>query len=156
MAANIIKLLLKYLYEVEMRMPEAEASEMFKALAVETRVKILDILKTSGPIGAKGIASLIGITPAAVSQHLRILKQAGLVRSERQGYWIPYSVNEGALEECRKLLNEVCTCECGCSDAAGFKEKGKSTTLEDLKDYEKELKGELKAIRERIAELESR
>lgn len=136
-------------------MAEAEASEMFKALAVETRVKILDILKSRGSMGAKGISDIIGITPAAVSQHLRILKQAGLVRSERQGYWIPYSINEEALEDCRKLLNEVCTCGCGCIDAVGFREKGlQSATLENLKDYEKELKGELKATRERISELE--
>ncbi|RJP26140.1 MAG: ArsR family transcriptional regulator [Actinobacteria bacterium] len=138
-------------------MSGAEASEMFKALAVETRVRILDILKSRGPMGAKGIADIIGITPAAVSQHLRILKQAGLVRSERQGYWIPYSINEEALEECRKLLNDVCTCGCGCVDAVGFRDKGlQGATLKELKDYERELREELEAARERIAELERR
>jgi len=136
-------------------MAEAEASEMFKALAVETRVKILDILKSRGPMGAKGIADIIGITPAAVSQHLRILKQAGLVRSERQGYWIPYSIDEDAMEECRRLLNDVCTCGCGCSDAAGFKDKAlQGADLDELKRYEKELQRELAATRERIAELD--
>jgi ArsR family transcriptional regulator len=138
-------------------MAEAEASEMFKALAVETRVKILDILKSRGPMGAKGISDIIGITPAAVSQHLRILKQAGLVRSERQGYWIPYSIDEEALEECRKLLNDVCTCGCGCIDAGGFRDKGlQGATLDELKEYESELKRELRAARERIAELEEK
>jgi len=73
-------------------------SEMFKVLAVETRVKIIELLKSKGPLGAKNIAGLVGITPAAVSQHLKILRQAGLVRSERKGYWIPYSIDEEALE----------------------------------------------------------
>jgi ArsR family transcriptional regulator len=138
-------------------MTDVEASEMFKALAVETRVKILDILKARGPLGTKGIADLLGITPAAVSQHLRILRQAGLVRSERQGYWIPYSIDEEALEECRRLLNEVCTCGCECGRALGSTERDpQSSSLENLKEYEKELKRELKSTRERIAELESR
>ena len=60
-----------------------EPIEMLKALAVETRVKIIELLKSEGPLGAKKIAELFGITPAAVSQHLKILKQAGFVRSER-------------------------------------------------------------------------
>ncbi|MEE8480050.1 MAG: metalloregulator ArsR/SmtB family transcription factor, partial [Desulfobacterales bacterium] len=68
-----------------------EPSEIFKVLSVETRVKIIELLKAQGPLGAKDIAATIGITTAAVSQHLKILKQAGLVRSERKGYWIPYT-----------------------------------------------------------------
>ena len=78
-----------------------EPAEMFKALAVETRVKIIDLLKSEGPLGAKKISELLGVTPAAVSQHLKILKQAGFVRSERNGYWIPYSIDEKALNSCR-------------------------------------------------------
>ena len=46
-----------------------DPAEMFKALAVETRVKIIELLKSEGPLGAKKIAELVGITPAAVSQH---------------------------------------------------------------------------------------
>jgi DNA-binding transcriptional ArsR family regulator len=134
-------------------MPQVEASEMFKALAVETRVKILDILKSRGPLGAKGIAEVIGVTPAAVSQHLRILKQAGLVRSERKGYWIPYSIDENALEDCRKLLNEVCTC--GCQGTCEFGERElRGVGLEALRNYEMELSRELESTRERIRELE--
>jgi ArsR family transcriptional regulator len=91
---------------------ELESFEMFKALAVETRVKILDLLKAQGPLGAKEMARLLGITPAAASQHLKIMRQAGLVRSERKGYWIPYSINAKALEKYRLILTQVCTCGC--------------------------------------------
>ncbi|MCL5985548.1 MAG: metalloregulator ArsR/SmtB family transcription factor [Actinobacteria bacterium] len=131
-----------------------EPSEIFKALSIETRVKILEILKSKGPLGSKNIAEMVGITPAAVSQHLKILKQAGLVRSERNGYWIPYSIDKEALENCRQILNEICTC--GCRGSGKFKEKELSdSNLESLKKYEKELQNEFRIIQERIKEIES-
>ena len=127
-------------------------SEIFKVLAVETRVRIIDLLKSKGPLGVKNIAELVGITPAAISQHLKILRQSGLVRSERKGYWIPYSIDEEALENCRQILNEVCTC--GCRGTGKFKEKVlNKTSLESLRKYEKELQNELKTVRERIKEI---
>ncbi|HHT9138533.1 MAG TPA: ArsR/SmtB family transcription factor [Candidatus Wunengus sp. YC60] len=130
-------------------------SEIFKVLAVETRVRIIDLLKSTGPLGAKNIAELVGITPAAVSQHLKILRQSGLVRSERKGYWIPYSIDENALENCRQILNEVCTC--GCLGTGKFKEKElRETSLESLRKYEKELRNELRTVRERVKEIESK
>ena len=124
-------------------------SEMFKVLAVETRVRIIDLLKSRGPLGVKNIAELVGVTPAAVSQHLKILRQSGLVRSERKGYWIPYSIDEEALENCRQILNEVCTC--GCRGTGKFKEKElRGASLESLMKYKKELQNELRTVRERI------
>ncbi len=130
-----------------------EPSEIFKVLSVETRVKILELLKTQGPLGAKEIGVKIGITTAAVSQHLKILKQAGLVRSERKGYWIPYSIDEKALENCRQILNEVCTC--GCKGTGKFREiESERSNLESLKKYEEELKNELIAVRQRVNKVE--
>ena len=85
-------------------------TDMFKALSVETRLKIIKLLKTKGPLGVKNIAERIGVTPAAVSQHMKILRLSGLVRFERKGYWIPYSIDEPAMENCRQLLNKICTC----------------------------------------------
>jgi len=132
-----------------------EPFEVLKALAVETRVKIIDILKSKGPLGAKNIAEVIGITPAAISQHLKILRQAGLVRSERKGYWIPYTINEEALENCRQILNDICTC--GCRGTGKFKEKElNDSNLGSLKRYEKELRNELRIVRERVNEIESK
>lgn len=134
---------------------QIEPSEMFKVLAVETRVKIIDLLKTEGPLGAKKISELLGVTPAAVSQHLRILRQVGLVRSERNGYWIPYSIDEDALHNCRELLTEICTC--GCRGTGNFKEEEIAySSLEALKKYKNEIEVELKNVRQRIQELESR
>lgn len=130
---------------------DLEVSEMFKVLAVETRVRILDLMKAQGPLGAKEIARQLGITAAAASQHLKILRQAGLVRSERQGYWIPYSINAEALERYRRQLTEVCSC--GCRGTMKWREQELADTdLEALKKYEKDLQEELQSVRQRIKE----
>jgi DNA-binding transcriptional ArsR family regulator len=134
---------------------ELDYAEMFKVLAVESRVKIIELLKTRGPLGAKEIGRLLGITPAAASQHLKILKQAGLVRNERQGYWIPYTLNVEALEKYRRILSQVCTC--GCQGTGKWQEKEIATTsLESLQQYERNLKAELTLIQQRIKELEKK
>ena len=131
-----------------------DPSEMFKVLGAETRVRIIELLKSKGPLGAKNIAETLGITPAAVSQHLKVLRQAGLVRNERKGYWIPYSIDEEALENCRSILTEVCTC--GCRGTGNFRESElRGSSLESLKTYEKELENELRIVRERVKAMES-
>lgn len=130
-----------------------EPAEIFKVLSVETRVKIIELLKSNGPLGVKEISENLGITPPAVSQHLKTLKQAGMVRSERQGYWIPYTINVEAMENCRKLLDEVCTC--GCQGTGKFKEKElNKANLEALRKYEIELLNELKIVRNRVKEID--
>ena len=131
-----------------------EPSEICKVLSVETRVKIVELLKARGPLGAQDIAATIGITTAAVSQHLKILKHAGLVRSERKGYWIPYSIDEKAMEDCRQILNEVCTCGCqGTGKFRGTELEG--STAASLKKYEEELRKELRIVRQRLQKIES-
>ena len=130
----------------------AEPSEMFKVLGVETRVRIIEILKSKGPVGVNAIAKTLGITPAAVSQHLKILKQAGLVQNERKGYWIPYSVNVLALDNCRCMLDKVCTC--GCDEGERHNGRGKhKDDLASLVEHEKELMERLEVIRERISKI---
>ena len=130
-------------------------SEIFKVLSVETRVKIIELLKTQGPMGAKDIGAQLGITTAAVSQHLKILKQAGLVRSERKGYCIPYAIDEKAMESCRQLLNEVCTC--GCQGTLNFKASDPNClNRQSLQKYEAELEKELATVRQRLKEFEAK
>ena len=131
-----------------------DPAEIFKVLSVDTHVNIIELLKANGALGVKDISAKLGLTPPAISQHLKILKQAGMVRSERKGYWIPYTINVEAMENCRKVLDEVCTC--GCQGTGKFKEKELSkASLEALKKYEKELQNELKVVRDRVKEIDS-
>jgi len=127
-----------------------EPSDIFKALSVETRVKIIELLKSKGPLGVNNIAKRIGVTPAAISQHLKILKLAGLVHNERKGYWIPYSLNNFALENFRQLLNKFCA---GGYRSAVRPRRGparRKNRLESLQKKERELKTEIKTVRKRI------
>lgn len=129
-------------------------SEVFKAMSVETRVKIINILKTKGPLNVSTISEMLGITNSAVSQHLKILRHVGLVRSERDGFWIPYAINEEGMEKCRQILNKVCTC--GCQETGNFREQDlNNASIADLRKYESELITELQTVRERISKIAS-
>ncbi len=134
-----------------------EQAELFKVLGVETRIRIIELLKQRGPLGANELAGSLGITPSAVSQHLKVLRYAGLVRSERKGYWLPYEVDPAALEQCRELLTEVCTCGC---EASGRVREAELQNAKDklslLKKYEQELKKELREVKIRIKEIQSK
>ena len=131
--------------------PELEPVEFLKVLAVESRVKIIELLKTQGPLGVKELAKLLGISPPAVSQHLRILRHAGFVRRERKGYWLPYSLNEDTLDKCGQKLLEICTC--GCEGTGEWREKElQDANLDALRNYEEELLKELERVRQQIQE----
>ncbi len=88
-----------------------KAADLFKILSVDKRIEIIEHLK-NGNMNVNALAESLGITSSALSQHLRVLRSAGLVTDERKGYWIHYSLNREALEECRQRLNRVCTCGC--------------------------------------------
>lgn len=77
---------------------------VLKMLADETRFKIIQLL-LSHDLCVGALASRLGISRAAVSQHLRLLKEHGLVRGEKRGYWTHYAVNREKLAETAALLN---------------------------------------------------
>jgi ArsR family transcriptional regulator len=127
-------------------------SEVFKVLGDSTRLKILDMLKQEGALPVKTMAEKLGISAAAVSQHLKALKYAGLVSSERQGYWVPYSVDEQALENCCGMLIDVCTCHR--SGPTVRVRLTKSDNLEELRLTREQLKRKLAEVEERLSDLE--
>jgi len=88
-----------------------EAAELFKLLSVDKRIEIIELLKKE-PLSVNALAEKLKVSQSAVSQHLRVLKSAGLVNDERRGYWTYYSLNRDTLEKCRLRLNRVCTCGC--------------------------------------------
>ena len=135
---------------------ETKQADLFKVLGVDTRIRIIELLKQKGPLGANEMSEILRITPSAVSQHLKILKHAGLVQNERKGYWIPYEINPAALEKCVEFLSSVCTC--GCKGTGQFREaKLNNVENEDkvalLEKYEKELREELNKVQTQIEEL---
>jgi DNA-binding transcriptional ArsR family regulator len=80
--------------------------KVFKALSSESRLKIVRLLKEH-PQCVNAIAERLGMTQSAVSQHLRILKEAGLVRGLKRGNWMHYEMPVESLENCGRALAEV-------------------------------------------------
>lgn len=83
-----------------------EAARIFKVLSVESRIRILSLLG-SRSLCVNALANALGITPAAISQHLRILRDAGIVDAEKRGYFVHYRVNRKRLNEWRQIINRL-------------------------------------------------
>ena len=81
-------------------------ARVFRALSVDTRVRIVQLLKERSQC-VNALASRLGVTPAAVSQHLRILRDADLVTGEKRGYYVHYEVNGKTLEAWKTLANQL-------------------------------------------------
>lgn len=73
-------------------------STVFKALADPTRRGILQLLK-AGPMGAGEIADHFAISKSTLSAHFAVLREAGLVGSEKSGKTVTYWLNATVLEE---------------------------------------------------------
>ncbi len=78
-------------------------NKLFKALNDSTRRQILDLLKEKD-LSAGEIAEAFDISKPSISHHLDLLKNAGLVSSERDGQFIVYSLDTTALEEATQWL----------------------------------------------------
>lgn len=87
-------------------------AELLQALRDPTRLRILSVLDTACvPVGA--IVAATGLRQPAVSHHLRVLRDRGLVRAERRGAYVYYCAASEALgsaiEAARALLEDRST-----------------------------------------------
>ncbi len=88
-------------------MPDMEkAARVFKVLSAETRVRMIELLKRR-PLCVNALAKSLNITPPAVSQHLRVMRDAGLVAAGKQGYFVHYRVNEETLADWNRLAKQI-------------------------------------------------
>jgi ArsR family transcriptional regulator len=90
-------------------MKQTDLVPVFKALGDPTRLKILDLLRSRGKscceliareergLCACDIEAAVGLSQAAVSHHMDLLRRAGLVEAEKRGRWMFYRRNETAL-----------------------------------------------------------
>lgn len=69
----------------------AHCAEMLSALAAPERLRILQLL-AGGEQNVTQIIDRAGITPPNVSHHLSVLKQVGLIRAEKRGRFVYYSI----------------------------------------------------------------
>lgn len=80
--------------------------DTLRALADPTRREILNLLKKSR-LSAGEISDHFSISGAAVSRHLSVLKEADLIRDEREGKFIYYELNATVLEEIILWISEL-------------------------------------------------
>ncbi len=85
-----------------------QLARIFKALSVDTRVRIVLLLKERA-LCVNALAARLKVSASAVSQHLRILRGADLVTSDKRANYVHYQLNRATLERWRKLASGLLT-----------------------------------------------
>ena len=83
---------------------DRELARLAKAIAHPARVAIVRILAESGECACGGIADRLPLAQSTVSQHLKMLKSAGLVRGEVDPPRVCYCIDPGALARLKALV----------------------------------------------------
>ena len=86
-------------------MNEEEIVKIYKALSVDSRIQILKLIKDK-ELCVNAITKQLNISQPAVSQHLSILKDAGLVNNDRYGSIIHYKMNMSRLDDFKKSVRK--------------------------------------------------
>jgi DNA-binding transcriptional ArsR family regulator len=81
--------------------------DMFVALADPTRRNILELLANSGELSATAIYEQFPITPQAVSQHLKVLREAHLVEMEKRAQKHVYRLNPQTLSQFEAWIQQM-------------------------------------------------
>lgn len=84
------------------------SAEIFKALAHPTRLKIMELLKTRPTLCVCHIYEALELEQANVSQHLRILRTAGLIISQKQGLKVHYSICCDKIIDILDSVQDIC------------------------------------------------
>lgn len=79
---------------------------LLQATADPTRLSILRQLSTEGSVCACNFGDCCGVGQPTVSNHLRVLREAGWVTTERHGTWILYAIRPEAVARFRELAGE--------------------------------------------------
>jgi ArsR family transcriptional regulator len=106
-----------------------------KSLGDDNRLNLIKILlRNDLCVGA--LARLLGLSEPALSLHLRVLREAGLVRGEKRGYWTHYTVEKDALRQIAKELSGLTEVlqpyKSGCSRSASTSETPPKRKAKDM------------------------
>ena len=85
-----------------------EQAALFSVLADPTRLKLLKLLaqqREPDALCVNALAYQLGVTQSAISQHLRVLKSAGLVKGEKRGYRVHYFISQEALTQAQEQIS---------------------------------------------------
>lgn len=96
--------------------------KQLKAVADTNRLKILACLK-KGEVCVCDFTDVLGISQPAVSQHLRKLKEAGIIKERKVGTWKHYRISEDQTKLMQNMLTFIeedwtCGCNANCCNVA--------------------------------------
>jgi ArsR family transcriptional regulator len=80
---------------------------LLQAAADPTRLAILRMLSECGTVCACDFTACCGVAQPTVSHHLKVLRDAGWVRSERSGSWVYYALEPRAVEQFRAIAGDL-------------------------------------------------
>ncbi len=81
--------------------------DIFYALSDQTRRKILELLASQGQLSATQIYANFPTSPPAISQHLKVLREAKLVKMEKHAQQRIYQINPDAMQELEDWSKEL-------------------------------------------------
>ena len=81
-------------------------AELFKSLGHPARIRILELL-VAGDMSVSNLLAATGLEPSSLSQHLNVVKHAGLVQSSRTGNVVTYRVTDPSVGEFLAVARSV-------------------------------------------------
>ena len=81
------------------------STTLMKALAHPLRLKILEFIDSQGVINVNKIYNALKIEQSVTSQHLRLLRLAGVVNANKDGKYVHYDINYPILKKAEKAVN---------------------------------------------------
>ena len=81
--------------------------ELWSAIADPSRRRVLDLLVSHGDVSASWLAGRVPFSRQAVSKHLAMLEQAGLISRRKQGREVLYQVQAGRLDQATRAMADL-------------------------------------------------
>ncbi len=88
-------------------MARRSRAPIFAALGDETRLQLVARLCNSGPLSISRLTAGSNVTRQAITKHLRVMEEAGLVRSTRHGRESVWQLEQRRLDDARRYLDEI-------------------------------------------------
>ena len=83
-----------------------ETLKVFKALSNDARLMIVQLL-SKRPMCVNALAFRLNVSQPAVSQHLKVLENAGLVKGDKRGNWVHYELIPENLQKCAAFIQDL-------------------------------------------------
>jgi len=88
-------------------MDRSQIEKISKALADQTRLRIFEAISAKEETVCGELVAMRGVTPATVSHHLKVLQEAGLIQSRREGLFVVSRSVPSVIQDYAKALEKM-------------------------------------------------